>query len=88
VARLPVEAPRTMLRLDQLAYERRQPRAEIPSPTPILRPLSLKAAVRSALDWETVTPLDELPAGSLTDRVKRGLRRWKHSREVRERLAS
>ncbi len=88
VARVPVESPRTTLRLDQLAYERRSPRAEIPLPTPILRPLSLRAAVRSALDWETVTPLNELPAASLADRVKRGLRLWKHGREQRERLAS
>ncbi len=41
------------------------------------RPLGLKAAVRQALDWETVTPLDELPAASLAGRLKKGLRWWK-----------
>ena len=88
VSSLPLQAPRTSFQLGELAYERRTPRAEIVMPTPILRPVSLKAAVRSALDWETVTPLDELPTGTLTDRVKRGLRWWKHTREERERMAS
>ena len=31
------------------------------------RPLSLKRAVRTALDWETVTPLDEIPRSSISE---------------------
>ena len=88
LASLPLQSPRTLLCPDDLAYERRPPRARIVPPKPILRPVSLKAAVRSALDWETVTPLDELPGTTLTDRVKRSLRWWKDSRAERERLAS
>ena len=38
---------------------------------------SLRAAVRKALDWETVTPLDELPVTTLSARVKKGLRWWR-----------
>jgi hypothetical protein len=40
--------------------------------------LSLKRAMRTALDWETVTPLDEIPRTSISNRLKRGLRLWKH----------
>ena len=42
--------------------------------------------MRTALDWETVTPLDDLPASSLSDRVKKGLRWWRHEQkaEVRQ----
>ena len=49
------------------------------APAPILaqRPPSLKAVVRKALDWETVTPLDELPLNTLSARVKKGLRWWR-----------
>ena len=43
-------------------------------------PLSLKRAVQTAIDWETVTPLAEIPRSSLPNRVKRGLRWWKLKR--------
>ena len=36
--------------------------------------VNVKTAVRAALDWETVTPLEEIPRSSLSNRVKRGLR--------------
>jgi hypothetical protein len=41
---------------------------------------SLKRAVQSAIDWETVTPLGEIPRSSLSNRVKRGLRWWQLQR--------
>ena len=44
------------------------------------RALSLKRAVQVALDWETVTPLEEIPRSSISNRVKRGLRWWQHKR--------
>ena len=77
VSTVPVRSARTPLRLDVLAYERRAVRADLPSPLPAPRSPGLRAAVRSALDWETVTPLHELPAHSLADRVKKGLRWWR-----------
>ncbi len=77
VAVIPLLGPRTPFSLDGLAYERRETRAHLPSPTILRGPVGIKAAVRSALDWETVTPVEELPGGSLAARVKRGLRRWK-----------
>jgi hypothetical protein len=82
ISRVPITGPRMSLRLDDLAYERRASPAEIPSPTPARRPPDWKSAVRTALDWETVTPLAELPASSLTDCVKKGLRWWRHEQRA------
>lgn len=82
VASIPLHESRTTLRLEDLAYELRPARAELPEPRMIARPLSLKGALREALDWETVTPLDALPTDSLTARVKKGLRRLRHTRPI------
>ena len=68
---------RTTLRLDELAYELAPRRADVPEPTPVAPPLSFKSAFREAIDWETVTPLDELPSDTLAARVKKGLRWWR-----------
>jgi len=83
VSSLPVTGPRTALRLGDLAYERREPRAELPSPRRDDRRPGLKAAIRSAIDWETVTPVEELPAYDLASRLKKGLRLWHHARAGR-----
>jgi hypothetical protein len=76
-ALLPVTGPRMPLNLDGLAYERRTVRADLPAPVAARRPLGWKAAVRSALDWETVTPVEDLPADSLAALLKKRLRRWR-----------
>jgi hypothetical protein len=76
-ALLPVTGPCMPLNLDGLAYERRTVRADLPAPVAARRPLGWKAAVRSALDWETVTPVDDLPADSLAALLKKRLRRWR-----------
>ena len=80
VATLPLTGPRTALRLADLASERRETRADLPAPKPLGRHPSLRNAVRRAIDWETVTPIDELPSRSIADRVKKGLRRWQRRR--------
>ena len=77
VAVIPLNGPRTTFARQGLAYERREARPDLPSPSILRGPLGIKAAVRSAIDWETVTPLEELHASSLAARVKRELRRWK-----------
>ncbi len=78
-ASIPVTGPRMILSLGNLVYERSNDGAELPEPPMIERPApSLKNAVRAAIDWETVTPLGEIPATTLPNRVKRGLRWWKH----------
>ena len=76
VAVIPLHGARTGFSRRGLAYELRDPRAHLPRPSALRGPLGFKAAVRSALDWETVTPVEELGGGSIAARVKRGLRRW------------
>ena len=80
-ASVPVAGPCIPLELDGLAYERAKLTAPLPIPRPCRGPRTLRSAVREALDWETVTPVDELPTGTIAERVKVGLRRWK-SRDV------
>jgi hypothetical protein len=77
VSTVPIRSARTPLRLEVLAYERREVRDALLPTVPFPRPSSLRAAVRSALDWETVTPLHDLPARTIADRVKKGLRWWR-----------
>jgi hypothetical protein len=77
VAAIPLDGPTTFVPRDGLAYEHREVRADLPSPSILRGPTGIKAAVRSAIDWETVTPVDELPGGSLAATVKRELRRWR-----------
>jgi hypothetical protein len=75
---LPVSRSRTVIRMDDLAYERRSPASEaLLPPARDSRPATIKEAVRQALDWETVTPLHELSSATLPDRLKKGLRWWK-----------
>jgi hypothetical protein len=83
VSTVPIRSARTSLRLDVLAYERREVRNDFPVPVPVPKSPSLRAAVRSALDWETVTPVHDLPANTLADRVKKGLRWWRNGQPGR-----
>jgi peptidoglycan/xylan/chitin deacetylase (PgdA/CDA1 family) len=76
---IPVTGPRMSVGLAGLVYERRLSDEPAIGPPVIERePATVKAAVRAALDWETVTPLEEIPLSSLSNRVKRGLRWLKH----------
>jgi hypothetical protein len=80
VASVPLRGPVTPLRLEDLAYELRDEGPAVGAPVPVSRTLSLRAAVREALDWEVVTPVEELPTRRLADRVKKGLRLWRDTR--------
>jgi hypothetical protein len=78
---VPVTGPRMSLAQSDLVYERRDRSETLLAPPAIARQVpSLKNAVRLALDWETVTPLAEIPPSSISNRVKRGLRWWKRKR--------
>jgi hypothetical protein len=77
VASLPIRGPQQLLRVDNLAFEGPSHRVDLPSPSAVRRPFSLKGAVRSALDWETVTPVEELDADSIPSMLKKNLRRWR-----------
>jgi len=76
---LPLNGPRTLIDLRTLAYERRpEPaRRAVRPPEPDRRPESIRQMIRRAIDWETVTPIDEIPDATIAGRVKKGLRRWK-----------
>jgi hypothetical protein len=75
---IPVTGPRMTLGLEGLAFHRADGPQPLPPPPRIARPVrGLKQAIRAAIDWETVTPLADIPATSLPNRVKRGLRWWK-----------
>jgi hypothetical protein len=69
------------LGLAGLVYERGETSATgVDAPTFSRRGINLKRAMRSAIDWETVTPLEQIPRSSVSNRLKRGLRWWKHRR--------
>jgi hypothetical protein len=78
---VPVSGPRMSLGLDGLVYQRHEPfEASLDPPTIERETISLRHAVQAALDWETVTPIDDIPRSSISNRVKRGLRLWKFKR--------
>lgn len=78
---LPVTGPRMILRLEDLVYERQLESSEslVPPRHDSTRP-TLKETIRQAIDWETVTPIEELSANSIPDRLKLGLRWLKMQR--------
>jgi hypothetical protein len=79
VAAVRVDAPRLAIDASSLAFERRArydaPRAERAS-----APHGLRPWLRALLDWETATPVEELPDRSTLDRWKKRLRRWRDAR--------
>jgi hypothetical protein len=84
VASIPLRGPRTTLQVSELAFERRRPRVDLPTPAPARPPRGLKSLVRAALDWETITPIEELPEDTLAARLKKRLRGWHRPRRVQE----
>jgi hypothetical protein len=84
-ASVPIPGPRTVIRMAGLAFERRRPRVDLPAPTPAPTHWGLRPLIRAALDWETITPLDELPDDTLTARLKKTLRRLRSGPTAGER---
>lgn len=74
VAVVPADAERTRFRPEELAYERRQSTEALPVPLTLRAPHGLKEHVRNWLDWETVTPANEIRIDTLPGMLKRGLR--------------
>jgi peptidoglycan/xylan/chitin deacetylase (PgdA/CDA1 family) len=83
VATFPLDSSRTTLRLEDLAYAWAPAQADIPPKQLVPSALSLRSAIRSALDWETTTPVEELPVDTLSGRLKKGLRVWRDARRGR-----
>lgn len=82
IASIPLDNPRVRFALSGLAYQRRTARTGGPQPRPVRPRHSWKTLVHSALDWETVTPLHDLPEDSVPARLKKRLRRWRSARRV------
>jgi hypothetical protein len=76
-ALIPVTGPVTRFDVRDLAYEHRAPAYSLPPSLPRRRDYGVKSAIRRALDWETITPIDDLPIGSIRSRLKRDLRLWR-----------
>jgi hypothetical protein len=68
--------------LADLVYERRRSNQEHPEPRLARGPRGIRSTLRRALDYETVTPLDELPETTLAARLKKQIRRWKASAQA------
>lgn len=81
VCSVPATGPRMTLGLAGLAFERAPVESTLPEAPTYERPApSLREAVRLALDWETATPLAEIPRTTMSNRMKRGLRWWQENR--------
>ncbi|MDB5353406.1 MAG: hypothetical protein JWN86_4653 [Planctomycetota bacterium] len=74
VATIPLIDSRQMVRLSDLAYVRKTVRKDGPHPRMAPKPRGIRSALRAAIDWETVTPLHDLPEDCLRDRIKKRLR--------------
>jgi hypothetical protein len=75
-ATIPATTEHFVVDLDSLAFERRRLRADLPRATAAPAPWSLRNAARRALDWETETPVAELPTRTARQRLKKRLRQW------------
>ncbi|HLA85784.1 MAG TPA: hypothetical protein VJL29_13420 [Thermoguttaceae bacterium] len=75
VALMPLAGPEVRFSPAALAYENRRA-SRLARPVRIDRPEGLKTHLRRAIDWERVTPLDEIGTSGWRNRVKRTLRKW------------
>jgi hypothetical protein len=76
VAKVPLDEPLTRLMPESLVFESRKPAAGI-KPWRVDPPHGLRASIRRYLDWERVTPLDEIRANTWRGWMKRALRRMR-----------
>lgn len=73
VARIPLEGRRLRFSPAALAYENRQPRCGV-HPVRIDRPEGIGGRFRRMIDWEHVTPIEEISKGDWRNWTKRILR--------------
>jgi hypothetical protein len=76
VARIPVSGPGVTIDPHGLEYELQPNGYSLPPAHPV-RSVSIRSVARRALDWETITPIEDLPSSSLRTRLKRDLRIWR-----------
>lgn len=75
VATLPLDRPRLRVSPGALAFEKRAPAPGV-RPVRIDKPEGLRSRLRRLLDWERVTPVEEIPSGTLRNWAKRALRQF------------
>ena len=75
VALLPLDCQRVSFAPDALSYESRET-SRGPMPTRVHRIEGLRGRVRRWIDWELVTPVDQIGTGNWRNWTKRTLRRW------------
>ena len=76
VALMPLDQPLVRFSSEALAYQKRSIRP-LPQPVRIDRPQGLRSTMRRYLDWEKVTPVEEIHGGTLRGWLKKTLRRVK-----------
>ncbi|MDX2036483.1 MAG: hypothetical protein SFX72_07520 [Isosphaeraceae bacterium] len=74
-AHLRLDGSRLEFRLDALAYEATREASSVAAPLPHRVGRGFRSIVREMLDWETVTPVEELSSRTFAGRLKRELRR-------------
>ena len=79
VATLPISGTRVLIAPDRLNFRRKRLRFDSAQPRLINPPMGLKSTIRRSIDWETVTPLDQLEGRTTAQRLKRGVRALKSS---------
>ena len=77
VALMPMDGHVVRFSPQALAYESRGGRPAV-RPVRIDRPEGLRGRVRRWIDWERVTPVDQIGSGNWRNWTKRTLRRWWH----------
>lgn len=74
VALMPLDQPLVRFSPEALAYQKRSTQP-LPRPVRIDQPQGLRSAMRRYLDWEKVTPVDEIRSSTLRGWLKKTLRR-------------
>ncbi len=80
VAKLRLDQGRLTVSQSALELSTRSPQPSDPISTRIRRPATLRSLLRQALDWETVTPVQELPTNTLSLRARKLLRKFREHR--------
>lgn len=88
VAVLPVRGTALRFSTGALAFERRRPVDELPQPTDADESHGLRESLRRYLDWEAVTPYEELKARDPRTLLKKGLRYLRAGRRRDERVVN
>jgi hypothetical protein len=74
VATIPLARTRTRIERGSLTFVARRP-VDLPVPRRLPAVVDVRAMIRRALDWERVTPVDEIDTRRLTGLMKKTLRR-------------